>query len=259
MMVEQTFRQLRLRGETALMPYITAGFPTIENSLEHLERLAAGGADLIEIGVPFSDPVADGPTIQLASATALQAGATLERILATFATRPVEPPRVLMSYVNPLLAYGRERLLRDLVESGFCGLIVPDLPLEEAATWRAAAMEHSLAWVPLVAPTSGALRAQRIAASATGFAYYVSVSGTTGVRQDLPTELRQSLDDLRTRNQVPIAVGFGIGDAERVRLLSPHCDGIVVGSRIIEAIARDEPLVPLIRELKQATKERTRC
>ena len=259
MKIDTLFQTLRQRGEVALMPYLTAGYPTLDGSLDALRRIADAGADLIEVGVPFSDPVADGPTIQASSRRALAQGTRLEIILAAFSRCPLQVPLVLMSYVNPLLAYGRERLFDDLAGAGFCGLIVPDLPLEESDRWRADAREHGLGWIPLIAPTSGIERGVAIAAQARGFAYYVSVSGTTGTRRRLPARLTSDLNALRARTETPVAVGFGVNNGAQVRELAPHCDGVIVGSRLIEALRDDEPLESLIRELKQATKEPTPC
>ncbi len=259
MRLQSLFSTLRRRGETALMPYLMAGFPTLPDSVEAAARISEAGADLLEIGVPFSDPIADGPTIQAASRRALGEGADLGRILDAFSGCTARAPRVLMSYVNPLLAYGRDRLLDDLQEAGFCGLIVPDVPLEEAEAWRTEAEHRGFGWVPLIAPTSGGDRAAEIASGAIGFAYYISVTGITGVRSRLPERLTVDLDALRARTRTPIAVGFGVSDATQVRALAPHCDGIVVGSRLVEALRDGEPITPLIRELKQATKEPTPC
>lgn len=259
MKIDTLFQSLRQRGEVALMPYLTAGYPTLPASLDALRRIADAGADLIEVGVPFSDPVADGPTIQAASRQALAEGTRLESILAMFSRCPVQVPCVLMSYVNPLLAYGRERLLGDLAGAGFCGLIVPDLPLEESDRWRDGARLRGLDWIPLIAPTSGIERGIAIAAQARGFVYYVSVNGTTGTRRRFPGRLTADLDALRARTETPLAVGFGVSSGAQIRELAPHCDGVVVGSRLTEAIRDDEPIEALIRELKRATKEPMPC
>lgn len=258
-MIDALFQTLRQRGEVALIPYLTAGYPTLPGSVDALKRISDAGADLIEVGVPFSDPVADGPTIQASSRRALEQGARLEAILATFSVCGTETPRVLMSYVNPLLAYGRERLFHDLVQTGFCGLIVPDLPPEESVEWRAEAQRLGLGWIPLIAPTSGLDRGAEIAEQAHGFAYYVSVTGTTGARRELPARLTADLDALRDRTETPLAVGFGVSNSAQVRDLAPHCDGVVVGSRLVEAIRNEECIETLIRKLKQATKEPTPC
>ena len=259
MKFKNIFVSLRRRGEIALMPYLTAGYPNLERSLDNAKRVTDAGADVLEIGVPFSDPIADGPTIQQASRRALLAGATLPAILETFSRMNAPTPRVLMSYVNPLLRYGCDRVLDDLVEAGFSGLIVPDVPIEEDRAWRECAVRRGLGWIPLMAPTSPADRQIRIAARAHGFAYYVSVTGTTGARRRLPARLTGDLDLLRSRTDTPVAVGFGIASASQVRALAPHCDGIVIGSRLIDAIRDREPLEPMIRELKQATKEPAPC
>ena len=253
-MIARTFRELGARGETALIPYLTAGYPSLQRSMEDLQIVIDNGADLVELGVPFSDPVADGPTIQHASQHALQSGAGLSRILEAISQREIGRPLLLMSYLNPLLAYGREAVLCDMRAAGVSGLIVPDVPLEEAEPWRVAADARGLDLVLLVAPTSGEQRTRTIAASSRGFVYYVSVAGVTGARQELPDDLLDSLAGVKRSSPLPVAVGFGISDAEQVRTLRGRADGVVVGSRIVEAVRRGEDLAALVRKLKQATR-----
>ena len=208
----------------------------------------------MELGVPFCDPIADGPTIQAASQAALESGARLPDILD--AVRPLElpVPVSLMSYLNPLLAFGRERLLDSMAECGIAGLIVPDLPVEEAETWVAATARRGVDLTLLVAPTSTPDRIRRIAELSQGFLYYVSVTGVTGAREALPHDLFDSLRTLRELTDKPVAVGFGLSSAAQIASLRGRADGAVVGSRIVEAIRRGEDLPTLIRELKQATR-----
>ena len=167
-MIRRTFERLAARDEMALMPYLTAGFPTLRESMQHVQTIAEGGADLIEIGVPFSDPVADGPTIQRASQHALDGGVRLEQILEAVAALDIEVPLILMSYLNPLLAHGRDEVLRDLRGAGCHGLIVPDLPCEESAPWRQAAQRKGIDSGQLVAPTSTPERTRKVASCSPG-------------------------------------------------------------------------------------------
>ncbi len=252
--ISTRFESLRQRGEAALIAYVVAGFPTIEQSMESIATVAEAGADIIEVGVPFSDPVADGPTIQRASHAALQAGATLDGILDALARSRPAVPLSLMSYLNPLMAIGRERLLDRLGEIGVAGLIVPDLPLEESAGWSASARERGIALTLLAAPTSDLERTRAIARSTEGFLYYVSLTGITGARRELPADLVRSLGRVRSQTPRPVAVGFGISRPSQIRNLRGHCDGVVVGSRLVQAIEDGEDLAALVRTLKAATR-----
>lgn len=254
MSLSDAFRRAAARGEAALIPYVTGGFPSVAASMERLVEADAAGADVLEIGIPFSDPVADGPTIQAASHRALAAGATPSAILDALAATPTRAPRVAMSYLNPLEAGGRERRIAALRRARVDGLIVPDLPLEEAAGWSAALAEAGIDLVLLVAPTSGAGRAARIAAASRGFVYSVNLAGTTGARAALPAGLRDALAALREASPHPVAAGFGVSTPEQVAALSEVADGVVVGSRLVDAIAHGEALTPLIRSLKDATR-----
>jgi tryptophan synthase alpha chain len=260
-MIRRTFDRLRERDEMALVPYLVAGYPTLDESLSQLQRIAASGADLVELGVPFSDPIADGPTIQQAAVRALQGGARLSRILQGIDRLRLPVPVILMSYLNPLLAHGRDEVLADMEAVGVSGLIVPDLPLEEATPWRESARRHGIDLVLLIAPTTSDERAREIAARSDGFVYYVSVTGTTGARESLSPQLLPSLSRLRERIDTPLAVGFGISEPEQVRSLRGRADGAVVGSRIVEAIRQGEDVADLVNRLKQATvhKEHEPC
>jgi tryptophan synthase alpha chain len=254
MTIADTFTRLRERHELALMPYVMAGYPNLPRSLEIMRQIAEGGADLLEIGVPFSDPVADGVTIQAASQVALDGGFRLNDLLTATRQQPLRCPAVLMSYLNPLLAFGRDPLMDALVESKIAGLIVPDLPLEEADDWLVAARERQLAVIFLVAPTSSDERIRRIAAQSDGFIYAVSVAGTTGVRDRADAHLTDYLTRIRQITDKPIAVGFGISKPEHVQALRGVADGAIVGSRLVQAIERDEDLSSLVQSLKIATR-----
>jgi len=220
----------------ALMPYMMGGFPTVEESLG-VGRAYAEYADLMEVGVPFSDPLADGPAIQLAGQRALEAGATLERVLEDVTAPLAEHvPVVVMCYVNPLMAHGLEDAPMMLRTHGVSGLIVPDLPAAEAGDLRAACDEADVALVPLVAPTTPPDEVEQIARDARGFVYVVSATGVTGERAALPPELGEVVELVRAAASVPVAVGFGVGTPEQVAEVGRIADGVIVGSRLVRAI-----------------------
>ncbi len=254
MTISQTFERLRSQDEIALIPYMTAGFPTLRKSIDHLETVARSGGDIIEVGIPFSDPVADGPTIQYASQVALENGVTLAKTLDALSHVDLGKPLVAMSYLNPLTAYGMERLFDDLRAARVTGLIIPDLPAEEADDWQASAEGAGIDLVFLIAPTSTSQRIKHIAERSQGFLYYVSITGITGARSALAKSLPDRLAEIRKVTDTPIAVGFGISTPEQVRSLRSYADAAVVGSRIIDAVRREENLFDLIKDLKAATR-----
>jgi len=220
------------------MPYMMAGFPDRETSLAVAEAYAESGADLVELGVPFSDPLADGPTIHAAATAALEAGATLETALEVCEAISDRVPVVLMVYANMVLAHGgaAEFAARALA-AGAAGAIVPDLPLEEAEAVRTALCDAGLALVPLVAPTTPAERRARICASAQGFVYAVSTVGTTGEREKLPASLTDLVEATKADAEVPVAVGFGIGTPAQAAQVGRAADGVIIGSRLVRAAA----------------------
>jgi tryptophan synthase alpha chain len=220
----------------ALMPYMMGGFPDLEASVAIGAACADAGADLLELGVPFSDPLADGPVIHAAGTRALQAGATLHGVLGA-ATRIAERlPVVLMCYTNLVFARGAERFAADLVAAGVSGLIVPDLPLEEAAAVREACDAAGLALVPLIAPTTPEDRITEIARHARGFIYTVSVTGTTGERAGVDGSLASVVARAKRLSPVPVAVGFGISTPEQAaQAVATGADGVIVGSRLVRA------------------------
>jgi tryptophan synthase alpha chain len=254
MTIAAMFARLRQRKELALMPYVMAGYPTLPRSLEIMRLVAENGADLIEIGVPFSDPVADGVTIQAASQVALDCGFRLHDLLSALSKQLLVCPAVLMSYLNPLLAYGRESLMNELRRAGITGLIIPDLPIEESGDWLAAARISGLSIIFLVAPTSCDERIRRIAAQSDGFIYAVSVSGTTGVRDQANSQLPEYLGRIRRSTDKPVAVGFGISKPDHMGTLRGAADGAIIGSRLVQAIDRNEDLAALMRLFKEATR-----
>ncbi len=236
--IAAAFKRRREAGELALIPYLTAGDPTPELTPELVWSLEEAGADLVELGVPHSDPLADGPTNQRAAGRALAHGVTLERVLELarqIRTRS-DIPIVLFSYYNPILRLGIESFAEQTAQAGADGAVVTDLPPEEATALRAALDEKSLSLVPLLAPTSGPARTELILSLARGFVYYVSRTGVTGARAELEDQLRAEVLALRQRCSLPVAVGFGISRPEHVRALAGAADGVVVGSALVERV-----------------------
>lgn len=230
------FESARGEGRAALMPYMMAGYPDREASLAVAAAYADGGADLIELGVPFSDPLADGPTIHAAATAALEAGATMGTALEVCESVSARVPVVLMVYANMVLAHGGAvELARRAVAAGAAGAIVPDLPLGEAEDVRAAFTEAGLALVPLLAPTTAPARRAEICARARGFVYVVSTVGTTGEREQLPPGLTELVEATRADAEVPVAVGFGIGTPAQAAEVGELADGVIVGSRLVRA------------------------
>ena len=237
--IASMFAAARASQRAAFLPYYPIGYPSYSESLDAITALAELGADGFEIGVPFSDPLADGPVIQAATQTALANGTTVRHCLDAvrdLRARGVMQPMLLMSYLNPLLAYGPAAFVSDAKTAGADGVIIPDLPLEEAAEWAAVCDTHNLAQVLFLAPTSDAARIAAVAAQASGFIYLVSVTGVTGVRTDLPADLASFIARVRTQTgSVPLILGFGINTPEHVRQIEQLTDGFIVGSALVKA------------------------
>jgi tryptophan synthase alpha chain len=243
------------KGRPAFMPYAVLGYPTRAASLNVVRALAESGADLLELGLPFSDPLADGPTIQAATQKSLENGVTLADCLTM--TRElrqsgVNTPALLMGYVNPMLAYGVEKFVADAAASGADGLIVPDLPPEEAGEFETACAQHGLALVYLLAPTSTPERIKLITEKSQGFVYLVSLTGVTGARRDLPPDLTDFIARVRRHTSKPLAVGFGIATGDQARAVGQIADGVIVGSALVKCAGES---VERVREL--ATELRT--
>jgi tryptophan synthase alpha chain len=238
------------KGRAALMPYLMGGFPTMEESLRIGEAYVDGGADLIELGVPFSDPLADGPVIHAAGTEALRAGATVAGVLEVCRALGQRVPVVMMMYANLVLAKGPEAFARSLAEAGASGLIVPDLPLEESDEVLAACDANGIALVPLVAPTTPDDRMARIGARARGFVYTVSVVGTTGERAALTDTFGGVIARAKANTDVPVALGFGIGAPEQaLQAAQSGADGVIVGSRLVRAAAEADAPAVAVRAL----------
>jgi len=242
-------------GRAALMPYLMGGFPSLAGSREVGEAYAAGGADLVELGVPFSDPLADGPVIQAAGSAALAAGATVDGVLEVCRDLSARLPVVLMTYANLVMARTPEGFARDLASAGASGLIVPDLPLEEAPGLLAACDAAGVALVPLVAPTTSGERLRAIGARARGFLYTVSVTGTTGERGAL--DPGPVIARAKAAADVPVALGFGISTPEQaVAAAEAGADGVIVGSRLVRAVQEGEDVEALVSAVSLALRAR---
>jgi tryptophan synthase alpha chain len=241
---ERISQALRRRAAAAdgpaLVAFMTAGFPSREQFREHLTAIAAG-ADVVEIGVPFSDPMADGVTIQRSSETALRQGVTLKWILDELAAMPaLDTPLLLMSYLNPLMSFGYERLASEALRARVCGFIVPDLPLDESAQLGAALNPLGLALVQMVTPVTTPERMQRLCQASQGFIYAVTMTGTTGKNVAVPDNVVEYLERVRSIAPVPVCAGFGIRSREQVARLRGHVDGVIVGSALVEVLERGE-------------------
>lgn len=248
--IAASFATARQEQRAALMPYMMGGFPDPATSTRIGLAYVAAGADLIELGVPYSDPLADGPVIHAAGVQALAAGARLDHILESIAELAPEVPVISMCYFNLILARGLERFVDELAAAGGSGLIVPDLPLEEAPESLAVCDARGVALVPLVAPTTPVERLERIGARARGFLYTVSVTGTTGERASLDGGLSQVVARARSSTALPVAVGFGIGTPQQaLDAAAAGADGVIVGTRLVRAAAEAEDPVAAVSEL----------
>ncbi len=235
----EKFDALEMRGEKALVCYIMAGDPSMERTVEIALALDRAGADAIELGVPFSDPLADGPSIQAAGQRALERGATVSKVFQALADirRQSQIPIVLMTYFNPALSYGLERFAKDAAAAGADGVIQTDLTPEEAQPWLGLARREGLDTVFLLAPTSTAGRIEVVAGISTGFVYCVSRTGVTGARQDVPQDLKEFVSRVKSQTNAPVLVGFGISRPEHVKAIGSFAEGVVVGSALVEVIA----------------------
>jgi tryptophan synthase alpha chain len=244
--IQSTFKKAKEQGRAAFMPYHAMGYPSRQEAVEVVAALAEVGADLFEIGIPFSDPLADGPTVQAATHEALMKGTTVAgclEMVQELRSRGVEQPFCAMSYYNPILAYGEERFVQDAVAAGVDGLIVPDLPPGESDLLEDACRKAGLATVYMLAPTSTEERIKLVAAHARGFIYLVSVTGVTGARSDLPKDLIDFVRRVRQYTDLPLAVGFGIGTGEQAARVAEFADGVIVGSALVRAAGSAEGLV----------------
>jgi tryptophan synthase alpha chain len=249
--IDAAFERLRARGERALIAYLMAGDPSLAETERLVLEAERRGADLVELGVPFSDPLADGPVIQRADVRALAGGTSLPRVLEMLASLRgrVRLPLVLMTYYNPVLAFGLKSFARTAVDAGADGLIVPDLPHEEAEPLRAEAEPAGLDLIHMVAPTSTPARMRTIARLSRGFIYVVSRTGVTGARRELPPDLAAQVRTLRLVTTKPVCVGFGVSTPEQVEAVGRLADGVAVGSAIVRAIEEHSGTSALVEKV----------
>lgn len=238
--IEKVFARLGKSGEKGLVVFLTAGDPAPRASLAYLCGAAAGGADILELGIPFSDPMADGPTIQAASRRSLAGGMTPGRalsLLSDFRKRH-DTPVVIFGYFNPFLQYGVRKFCRDARAAGADGVLVVDLPPEEAREMAPQARRSGLDWIPLVSPTSGEKRIRNASAIGSGFLYLISVTGTTGTRKSFPPRLLRWTREVKAQTRLPVAVGFGISHPAMAKAAASHADAAVVGSACVKVVER---------------------
>jgi len=234
------FAKLKKDGKAAFVPFLSAGDPDFDTSLAILEKLPGAGADVIELGMPFTDPMADGPAVQASSVRALQSGASMVKVLEMvkkFRRADKKTPIVLMGYYNPIHAYGTARFARDVAGAGVDGLIVVDLPVEEDEVLRVPALAQGVALIRFVTPTTDEARLKRIVAEASGYLYYVSVAGVTGTKAVPEEEVRAAMARVRAATGLPCTVGFGIRSPEQAEAIARLADGVVVGSAIVSRVA----------------------
>jgi tryptophan synthase alpha chain len=242
--IDATFARLKDEGRTGFVAFVTTGYPSLDATLEIVPGLVAGGADIIELGVPFSDPLAEGPTIQRSSFAALENGVTPAAcldVIRTLRSRGLEAPIIPMGYYNPVLAYGIDEFCHDASKAGADGLIVVDLPPEESDALHAACAETNLRLIYLLAPTSTPERIARVAKLGSGFIYCVSLTGVTGARDELTDGLSQFIERVRSSTDLPIAVGFGISQRKHFQSVGRIADAAVIGSAIIDVIDGGHP------------------
>ncbi len=233
--LEKLFRDRRKKA--LLMPYTTGGYPDIDGCQRILEAFIGGGADVVELGVPFSDPLADGPVVQASTQQALAQGVTSDDVLELASRFSGRVPVVLLVYYNCVFAYGVERFLDAAAEAGIAGIVVPDLPVDEAGDYLESCRARGIDPILLVAPTSLDERIDLIAANASGFIYCVAVAGVTGARASLDDQLPQFLGRVRKRTDVPLAVGFGVSGPEQAAVIAEHADGVIIGSKLIGLVS----------------------
>jgi tryptophan synthase alpha chain len=258
--IDKKFRELKARNEKAFMPFLTAGYPDLATTEKLILEFEKRGADIIELGIPFSDPIADGPVIQKSSYEAIKKGTTLKKALELVSRlrKRTQVPLAAMTYFNLILSYGPSRFIRDALAAGLDGVIIPDLPPEEEADFSKEARQKGLKIVLFIAPTTTPERAKFIARRAGGFIYFVSLTGVTGARKELPKELGAGLRAAkRAAGKTPVCAGFGVSTHKQVKDVSVFCDGVIVGSAIIRKISENlkKPglvgiLGDLIEELK---------
>jgi tryptophan synthase alpha chain len=262
--IQKRFDWLKSKSEKALVAFITAGDPDLATTPELFSVIEEGGADIIELGVPFSDPLADGPVIQAASQRSLKSGTTLKKIiqLVRDIRKSSQLPIVLMTSFNPVFVYGQEAFVKDAVDAGVDGVIIPDLPPEEAGEFDALAKPKNLDLIHLLAPTSTPDRIEMVGTQSRGFVYYVSLTGVTGARDSIATGVEDKVTQIKQATSLPVLIGFGISGPEQAKAASGFSDGVIVGSAIVRMIQetpdpaeRKEKLKVFVRSMKQSLQD----
>ena len=254
--IDQKFIQLKSRNKKALIAFITAGFPDLSITAKLVLELEKRGVDIIELGVPFSDPLADGPVIQEASRYSLEQGTNLAKILDLVKKlrRRTDLPICLMTYYNPVFCYGEAKFCQTAKRSGVDGVIIPDLPPEEAASFRKLAAQNNLDIIFLLSPTSSPERIKMVSAASKGFIYYVSLTGVTGARKKLPVDISQQVKAIKKYTAKPVCVGFGVSQASQAKEINRVADGVIVGSAIVKKIQENLGRPDLIKKVSNFTK-----
>lgn len=256
-------QSLSQKREKAFCAFLTAGYPSLEKTAAYAAGLEAAGVDILELGYPFSDPLADGPTIQFSSQQALDRGVGVGRVfkmLAGLRQKGVKLPVIFFSYYNPILAYGTAKFVRDAVKSGFDGVLVPDLPPEEEEEFMRLCRKAGLCRIYLIAPTTSRERARQLAEASEGFIYYVSLRGVTGARSRIPDDISKHLGNLKRMTAKPVLIGFGVSTPQQAHDLAAISDGVIVGSAIVEQIrkagGKTGPVLNYIRRMVRSAKGR---
>lgn len=257
--IDIKLHELRMSGGTALVPFVTVGYPDLETSEAIAEAIVESGADMLELGIPFSDPLADGPTIQKASFRALEHDVDVSvalGVLRRLRSRGVDAPLIFMGYLNPFIRYGFDRFIEEAADAGLDGVIVPDLPADEAAPFKTLCDQYGIYMIPLLAPTSSDRRIAQACKAANGFIYCVSLTGVTGARGELASGLSKLVGRIRCHTDLPVLVGFGVSSPEHVEAIGRYADGVVVASALIDAIDKspEERVIQTVRGFVEGMK-----
>jgi len=252
--IDRTFKELRKNGRKALIPYIMAGDPDLDATIKHINDLESSGADIIELGVPFSDPLADGPTIQKAAERSLQKGTTLRKVLNLVkeVRKTSEIPLILMTYYNPIFKLGVESFITKAVKAGVDGVIIPDLIPDEADEFMKLSRQHNLDTIFLLAPTSTNDRIKKVTKASTGFIYFVSITGITGAKLSMGSPMKKNLAAINSATKKPVAVGFGVSTAKEAASVAKMADGVIIGSAIVKLIAKGKNIKSFIKNVRKA-------